>query len=93
LAWLAAAGVLPGKALVIGLAVWFLCGVKRRPAVRLTRKVTRLFRVGRKAAYRAVKRLETAGLVRVTRKRGRGPDITVLDAPAVPEKGHDTPAG
>jgi hypothetical protein len=84
--WLARAGALPGKALAVGLALWFLRGVKKRTTVRLTGGTLEKFNVERRAAYRAVCQLEGAGLIRVVRHRGKGPSITILDAPAGPAR-------
>lgn len=82
LGWLALAGALPGKALAVGLALWFLRGVKRKSTVRLTIGTLEKFRIERRACYRALRQLEDARLVEVTRRQGRGPSVTILDAPA-----------
>jgi hypothetical protein len=81
LPWLAAAATLPGKAIVVGLALWFLRGVKKQATVRLTGATLVKVGVTRKAGYRGLRQLENAGLVQVTRRRGSGPSVTILDAP------------
>ena len=43
--------------------------------------------MGRKAGYLALRKLESAGLVRATRGRGKGPSVTILDAPSVHQDG------
>ena len=80
IAWLARAGSLRGKALEVALAIWFRvgCGGKRSD-VRLSAQTLARFGVGRKAGYRALAVLESAGLISVRRRRGASPLVTVLD--------------
>src|SRR5688500_12227922 len=61
LAWLHRAAGLPGKALAIGLALWFLHGCRKRWTVRLTRRTLQRFGVGRKPGYLGLQNLEGAG--------------------------------
>jgi hypothetical protein len=77
LAWLSRASRLPGKALAVALAIWYVAGLERSGTVRLTTSTLREFNVGRKAAYRGLAALERAGLVQVERKRGRCPGVTI----------------
>jgi hypothetical protein len=81
LRWLGSAAALPGKALAVGLALWFLRGVRRRWAVRLTARVLRRFGVKRKPGYLGLKNLEAAGLVSVVRQVGRSPTVTINPRP------------
>jgi hypothetical protein len=79
--WLARAARLPGKALAVGVALWFKAGLSKRNAmVRLTGKLMEQFGIGRYAQYRGLKALEAAGLVSVERRRGCAPMVTILDA-------------
>ena len=78
--WLAVAAKLPGKALAVGLAIWFLIGLKTTNRISLTHSHLEKLDVGRKAAYRALAALEGAKLISVERHAGRSPIITVLDA-------------
>ncbi len=78
LAWLRRAAELPGKGLAVGLALWFLRGVRKRWTVRLTRRTLLRFGVGRKPGYLGLKYLEAAGLVRVRRHVGKSPVVTIL---------------
>jgi hypothetical protein len=80
LAWLCSAGRLPGKALHIGVALWFLAGMKNTRSVWLTSTVLQLFGVDRNAKRRALVWLEEAGLIIVERHPGRNPLVTLLDA-------------
>lgn len=59
--------------------VIFLSGLEKSPKVRLKKKVYEKFGVSRFSMYRALKRLEKAGLVLVTRKRGCSLQVTILD--------------
>jgi hypothetical protein len=79
--WVQAAAALPGKALAVGVAVWFEAGCRNARSVPIT--LARLTRLGmsRDAASRAVRRLESAGLVAVDRPRGRGLVVTLCDRP------------
>ncbi len=79
--WLAKASALGGKGpLAVGLVVWFLAGLKKtRSELKLTTKNLLRLGVNRKLAYRGVKKLEQAGLLRVTRKHGSSPVVSILD--------------
>ena len=76
--WLSAAGLLPGKALHVGVALWFLSGVYRTNTVKLSNGVLVLFGVDRHAKYRALNFLENAGLITCKRQAGRSPVVTIL---------------
>ncbi len=79
--WLASAAVLPGRALAVGMAVWFLVGIRQsRKALSVCSTLLERFGVSRKAGYRGLLALEQAGLVKVERHRGRCPRVTVLSA-------------
>jgi len=80
LSWLSGAARLPGKALHVGVVLWFLAGLKNARTVSLPNGVLRLFGVDRSAKYRALGWLEQAGLVSVERHPGRNPAVTLLDA-------------
>ena len=77
--WLARAFPLPGRALHIGVALWFWAGIKR--SARVTLSVGQMAELGmsRWSVYRALAALESAGLVAVDRHRGRHPVVTILD--------------
>jgi len=78
LEWMTKAARVEGKTLHVGIALWFLAGLKRSRKVTLFQSKLRLFGVGRQASYRALCRLEAAGLVSVERHRGRSPIVTIL---------------
>jgi hypothetical protein len=77
--WLSQAAALSGKALAVGLALWFRSGIEKRRSVKLHPSTLTKLGVSRWSMYRALDALEAAGLVRVQRHRGRSPTVTVLD--------------
>ena len=79
LAWLAQAAALRGKALAVALAIWFKAGATKCPTVRLGRALLVKVSVSRKAGYRGLAALESAGLVVVERHPGRCPVVTICD--------------
>lgn len=81
LAWLQAAARLPGCALAVGVALWHLAGL-RGTQEHLTLSSERLvpFGVSRHAKDRALRHLVAEGLVRVERKKGRSPRVTLVTA-------------
>ena len=83
MAWLEQAAHCPGKALAVGLAIWFLSGMKKGTAkLQLTGTALRRFNVSRKAGYDGLRRLQDAGLVAVVRHAGRSPIVTLLSVPS-----------
>lgn len=81
LLWINLAACLPGKTLQVGIALWFLVGLKKSPTVMLASKTLTALGVSRDAKYDALQRLEAAGLVSVQRQPGRAPLVTVLPPP------------
>jgi hypothetical protein len=82
LAWLSRAAGRPGKALAVALALWYAAGLTQGATVLLSRRLLRLFHVGRHAAGRALENLACSGLVAVDRGRGRCPRVTILSPPS-----------
>jgi hypothetical protein len=77
--WLAAAARLSGKALHVGILVWFRVGCEGTRSIRLQPEVRKLFGLNRHAVHRALRDLERERLVLVERHRGRAPAVEVLD--------------
>jgi hypothetical protein len=77
--WIAKAARLPGKALQVALALWFLAGIKSKSVVALSGSVLRDIGVLRHSGYRGLKELEKAGLISVQRHEGRSPVVTILE--------------
>ena len=82
LEWLRAAGVLPGRALHVGVELWYQAGLCRSRMIPFSYKSVQQLGVNRDAAYRALKWLEGAGLVTVCRASGRGPVVRLLEGPS-----------
>ena len=91
LAWLEAAGHLPGKALHIGIDLWFYAGL-RHGAAEFPYSVSgaaRRFGMGQANASRALAALEQAGLVGVQRAPGRRARVCILAVPVHEVDQHD----
>ena len=77
--WLSQAGRLQGHALHVGIALWFLAGLKKVGTVTLSSSVLEDLGVSRFSGYRALQALESAGLISVDRHTGRNPLVTILN--------------
>jgi hypothetical protein len=79
--WLERAGGLPGKALVVGLAIWLEAGCRNERTVPLN-----LSKLGmsRSTAQRGLQALCNAQLVAVEHRDGRPALVTLNDAPTDP---------
>ena len=79
--WLVRVFALPartsGRALRVGLALWYLAGVKKRRAVKPTWDTWQRFGLSPDAGRRGLVALERAGLVAVDRHPGRCPVVTI----------------
>ncbi|HIA08393.1 MAG TPA: hypothetical protein EYN73_04830 [Chromatiaceae bacterium] len=82
--WLAQAGSLPGKALHVGIVLWFQAGLRRSTTLPLSNGVLRLFGVDRHAKSRALDVMEQAKLITCERRSGCSPIVTLLDVTAAP---------
>ena len=60
LPWLRRAATLRGKALAVGIALWFKAGVTKRAEVKATGTLWEKLGIHRKSAYRGLLALETA---------------------------------
>ena len=74
------AGRLPGRALHVAVVLHLLAGMRKCATVRLGRTYMEQMGVDRHAQYRALRVLEKAGLVSVSRKRGGAPLVTIVPA-------------
>lgn len=81
LEWLCTAARLPGRALHVGVLVWFRAGLTRSDTVHLPSALLAACGIDRDAKARALRALERAGLVTVRRSHGRAPDITLVMGP------------
>ena len=80
--WLGSAAALPGKTLHVGIALWWLHGMARGKPFKLTQKALQTLNVERDAASAALVRLEQAGLIRVVRKTGQRPTVSMVSGAA-----------
>jgi hypothetical protein len=67
--------------LALAVALWFQSGLERSNTVRLTHKLRQRFRLPARSIPRALKDMETAGLVRVVRQPGRCHMVEILEQP------------
>jgi DNA-binding transcriptional regulator YhcF (GntR family) len=66
------------------LLLWFEAGCRKSRTVPFNRARAAEFRLSPDTMSRALRQLETAGLVSIQRPPGRCLRVTILDAPAVP---------
>lgn len=75
--WLSAAASLPGKAINLALAVRWLVDMNGGKPAKLTAKALELLDVSDDACSDGLRRLESAGLVTVTRHPGQRPIVGI----------------
>ncbi len=80
LTWVQQAARLPGRTLHLGMILWYLAGVRRSTQGAVSYTVAEHFGLNRYTVYRGLARLEKAGLVVVSRVRGRRLGFTLLQA-------------
>lgn len=78
LAWLSRAAALPGKTLHVGLALWYLAGLKGSMSVKLGSGALATLGVARDAKYDALERLRLSGLISLRQEPGQAPCVTLL---------------
>jgi hypothetical protein len=76
--WMCVAASLPGRALAVGLALWFEAGCKKCNTVTLTSKLLSSFGVERGAKMRALHNLKDAGLIKYSVTPGKNPEVCIL---------------
>ena len=79
LPWLCAASKLPGRALHVGLVLWYLAGVCNSKEVKLTTKKLKAWGISHDQKTRALSILERASLVKVKRGNGRNPRVLIME--------------
>ena len=88
--WLNEAAKLPGKAINLGIAIWWLAGMAKTKTFKLTGKALDQLGVSRDAASGALKRLEARGLIRVQRSPGQRPTVEILSVASAVTKSENT---
>lgn len=76
--WQQAANALPGSAGLVGLALWFLSGIKKSKTVKITAEAMRFAGCTRQTFAKGLNVLEDAGLIAVERKIGQKPTVTII---------------
>jgi len=77
--WLYKVMALGGKAIHVSIEICHWAGIKDSDEIKLSVSRLRTAQISRYACYRALKRLEGAGLIIVNRKPGRSPIIKILN--------------
>ena len=76
--WLQAANSFPGKIGAVGVALWFLCGLKNSNTFLVTAQIQELAGCTRQALSRALKQLHTAKLIELRHRPGARAIVTIL---------------
>lgn len=79
--WVTKSASLPGKASLVGIAIWFVAGMAKSDTFTIQGWVISSLGISRKAFNRALNRLAEAGLITVDRQPGQSPEITLLPTP------------
>lgn len=78
LPWITSASKISSSALSVGVLLWYWYGLSGVPIIKLTTKKLKEFEISKRTAYRALRRMEDAGLVHVSRRYGRAPLVRIL---------------
>src|SRR5262245_34918402 len=78
LEWFRLACRLPGKAAALAVVIWHLARLRKSDTLILTQTSLDEFGISRQAKYRALRSLESAGLITVQRRDKKNPQVTVL---------------
>lgn len=81
LEWLGRAAALPGKTLNVAIALWWRHGITKGKPFKLTQQALKYLHVERDAAGAGLVRLERAGLIKVERRAGQRPIISIVIRP------------
>jgi hypothetical protein len=76
--WLISAANIPGKALHIGIALWFWSGIKKTKTFILPKNAIKDLGVSRQTCYAQLKVMEKAGLLSIEARKGKKSKITLL---------------
>jgi hypothetical protein len=76
--WVCQASRLGVKALLVGLALWHLKGLRRCNSFELSNLMVREWGIQPDAKARALRKLEKAGLITVERRGKRSPRVTLI---------------
>jgi len=76
--WLTEVTLLPGKCLNVAMAIQWLSGMSGGMPVKLTKRAETSFNVSRDTSRECLKRLESAGLIQLTRSPGKRTLIQIV---------------
>ena len=82
--WIQQAARLPGSALHVGVLLWFEAGCRKSRTFPISLARAGEFQLHSDTMKRCLWKLEAAKLVSIRRPPGRSLQVTILDAPAVP---------
>jgi hypothetical protein len=77
--WLARAACCRGKALHVAIILCYRAGLQKSDTIKVPGWTAKKFGLDRHAKTRALKALEQAGLVSITRRQGCSPQVTLLE--------------
>ena len=84
--WLVVAANLPGKALHVGIALWFWSGIKKSEKFILPGNVITDLGVSRQTCNTQLKAMEKAGLLSIKARIGKKSQITLFPHPNITSK-------
>jgi DNA-binding transcriptional ArsR family regulator len=76
--WVCQASCLGVKALLVGLALWHVKGLRRSNSFIFSNLMVEEWKIGPDAKHRALRKLEQAGLITVERQGKRSPRVTLV---------------
>jgi hypothetical protein len=77
---------LPGQALAVGLIIWREAGIRNSLTMPLQHARLREAEIKKDTSRRALRSLEMAGLVTISRPPGRCLEVTILETSAMDRK-------
>ncbi len=86
--WVLMAANLPGQSLTVGITIWYLAGLTKCQSVRISNEALAPFGVKRDAKRRALRELESAGLITVSWGSASSPIATIIVKPPVTPRTH-----
>jgi hypothetical protein len=79
-AWVIQAAQLGVKAMLLGMVLWHLKGLRKTNSFIVSNLMTKEWGIGSDAKRRALRKLEKAGLITVEQQGKRSPQVTLLTA-------------
>ena len=76
--WLTAATQLPGKAINVGIALWWIAGMSKTDVLKLTRQAQLALNISKDAERDGLRRLQQAGLIELTTRPGQRHSVRII---------------